>query len=269
VATDPRGPEGRVLDIVFIGDIVGRPGREAVGRMLDRFREEGQPDLIVANAENASGGFGLTRETYHELLNLGIGVLTLGNHAWDKREIFDFIGESNHLVRPLNFPEGTPGRGYTLVEVGGQLVGVVNLMGRVFMGSMDCPFRAVDKAIADLSQETRVILVDVHAETTAEKMALAWYVDGRASLVVGTHTHVQTADERILPGGTAYLTDAGMCGAMDSVIGMKTEGSIKKMLTQLPVRFEVAEGPAQFNGVRVRIEALTGRAIAIERLNYR
>lgn len=262
-------PNGRVLDLLFIGDIVGRPGREAVQRTLDGLRQTGLPDVVIANGENAAGGFGLTRETYHELLNMGVSVITLGNHAWDKREIFDFIGESSQLVRPLNFPEGTPGHGWTLVPAGGGLVAVINLMGRAFMGTLDCPFRAADRAIADISPETRVILVDIHAETTAEKMALAYYLDGRVSAVVGTHTHVQTADERILPGGTGYLTDAGMCGATDSVIGMKAELAIKKMLTQLPVRFEVAEGPGQFNGVRFRVEALTGRTIAVERLNYR
>jgi hypothetical protein len=259
-----------VLDLLFIGDIVGRPGRDAVARLLGELRSAGDfPDLVIANAENASGGFGLTRDTYHELLNLGIGVLTMGNHTWDKREIFDFIGESSQLVRPLNYPDGTPGRGSTVVEVKGVTVAVVNVMGRVFMPTLDDPFRAVDRAVEDLSSDTRVILVDVHAEATAEKRALALHLDGRVSAVVGTHTHVQTADEEILPGGTAFLTDAGMCGPRNGVIGMDAELAVRKMVTQLPARLEVASGPAQFNGVRLRVEAQSGRAVAIERLNVR
>lgn len=264
------GGTGRTLDLLFIGDIVGRPGRERAALVLDRLRQDGSlPDLVIANGENAAGGFGLTEATYHEILDMGVRVVTMGNHTWDKAEIFDFISESDRLIRPLNYPEGTPGRGWTLAEVDGVTVGVVNVMGRVYMGSLDCPFRAVDKALAQMGDETRVIFVDVHAEATAEKRALAHYLDGRVSAVVGTHTHVQTADEAILPGGTAYLTDAGMTGPANSVIGMKIDGAIRKMLTQLPGRLEVADGPAQFNGVRIRVEVETGRAIAIERLNSR
>ncbi|MDB5097617.1 MAG: hypothetical protein JWM80_2038 [Cyanobacteria bacterium RYN_339] len=257
------------LDLLFIGDIVGRPGREMTARTLERMRQENQPDLIIANGENSAGGFGLTEAIYHELLDMGVGVVTLGNHAWDKSEIFDFISEADRLIRPLNFPEGTPGTGFTVADVDGIPVGVINVMGRAFMAPMDCPFRAVDKAIAAIGGETRVIFVDVHAEATAEKRGLAYHLDGRVSAVVGTHTHVQTADECILPGGTAFLTDAGMTGPIHSVIGMKVEGAVRKMVTQLPCRLEVAEGPAQFNAVRVRIEVETGRAISIERLNYR
>ena len=268
--TDPHPPHGRVLDILFIGDIVGRPGRDAVAAMLDRLREAGDfPDLVVANAENASGGFGLSRDNYQELLGWGVGVVTLGNHAWDKREIFDYISEADALVRPLNYPEGTPGRGWTIVDVGGVAVGVINVMGRIFMPTLDCPFRAVDRVLGEWGQDVRVVLVDVHGEASSEKMGLAWHLDGRASLVVGTHTHVQTADERILPGGTAYLTDAGMTGPEQSIIGMKTDLALRKMISQLPVRLEVAEGPAQFNGVRVKVEAESGRAIAIERVQHR
>lgn len=267
--TDTSHLEGRQLDILFVGDVVGRPGREALGRALKRMRETGFPDLVIANGENAAGGFGLTKDVYHELLDMGVHVLTMGNHTWDKREIFDFIGESDHLVRPLNYPDGTPGRGYTVVEVAGCLVGIVNVMGRVFMPTLDCPFTSVDHAVEDITSETRVILVDIHAEATAEKMALAHHLDGRVSVVVGTHTHVQTADEIILPGGTAYLTDAGMTGPYRGVIGMNADLALKKMMTQLPTRLEVAEGPAQFNAVRFTIEARTGRALAVERLNYR
>jgi 2',3'-cyclic-nucleotide 2'-phosphodiesterase len=261
---------GSVLDILFVGDVVGRPGRDALAAGIQRLRQAGEmPDLIVANGENASGGFGLTKDTFAELLGLGVGVVTLGNHAWDKREILDYISEADRLVRPLNFPEGTPGRGWTIVEVKGTPVGIINVMGRVFMQPMDCPFKAVDGVLAGWGQDVRVVIVDVHAEASAEKMGLGWHLDGRVSLVVGTHTHVQTADETILPGGTAYLTDAGMTGPCRSVIGMKTELALKKMMSQLPTRLEVAEGPAQLNGVRVKIEAETGRAIAVERLNVR
>jgi metallophosphoesterase (TIGR00282 family) len=261
--------EGRQLDILFIGDVVGRPGRDVLTRALARMRVTGFPDLVIANGENAAGGFGLTRDVYHELLNAGVQVLTMGNHTWDKRDIFDFIGESDHLVRPINYPEGTPGRGYTVVEAGGHLVGIVNVMGRVFMPTLDCPFRTVERAIEDIVSETRVILVDIHAEATAEKMALAHHLDGRVSAVFGTHTHVQTADECILPGGTGYLTDAGMTGPYRSIIGMQSDLAVKKMMTQLPTRLEVAEGPAQFNAVRITVEVRTGRTLTIERLNFR
>jgi metallophosphoesterase (TIGR00282 family) len=268
--TNSYPAQGPVLDILFIGDVVGRPGREAVADMLRKLRDAGEtPDLIVCNGENVSGGFGLTRENYHDLLGMGVGVVTMGNHTWDKREIFDYISDEDRLVRPMNYPDGTPGRGWTIVEVKGTSVGVINVMGRVFMPTLECPFKAVDQVLADWGHDVRVILVDVHAEATAEKMGLGWHLDGRVSLVVGTHTHVQTADETILPGGTAYLTDAGMTGPCRSVIGMKTELAVKKMRTQLPMRLEVAEGPAQFNGVRVKVEAESGRAIAIERLNAR
>jgi hypothetical protein len=269
--TSEHPPHGRVLDLLFIGDIVGRPGRDAVAAYLERQRDEkALPDLVIANGENASGGFGLTKDTFGELLGMGIGVVTLGNHAWDKREIFDYISEADCLVRPLNYPEGTPGRGWTIVEVAGVPVGVINVMGRVYMGtSLDCPYRAVDEVLAGWGQDVRVVLVDIHGEASAEKMGLGWHLDGRVSLVVGTHTHVQTADETILPGGTAYLTDAGMSGPARGVIGMKAELAVRKMMTQLPVRLEVADGPAQVNGVRVKVEAETGRAIAIERVNIR
>jgi metallophosphoesterase (TIGR00282 family) len=266
---EPTQTGGRTLDILFIGDIIGRPGREMASATLDRLRQEGMPDVVIANGENSAGGFGLTEATYHELLNMGIQVVTMGNHTWDKNEIFDFISEADCLVRPLNYPEGTPGRGWTITQVDGITIAVINVMGRAFMSPMDCPFRAVDKALNQIGDETNIIFVDVHAEATAEKRALAYHLDGRVSAVVGTHTHVQTADETILPKGTAFLTDAGMTGPIHSVIGMKVETAVRKMVTQLPCRLEVAEGPAQFNGVRVRVDRETGRAIAIERLNYR
>lgn len=259
----------RPLDLLFIGDIVGHPGRDAAREALGQMRKEGFPDVVVANGENAAGGFGLTEAIYHELLDMGVTVVTLGNHTWDKQEIMNFIGEADRLVRPLNYAEGTPGRGWTLCKAQGVTVAVVNVMGRAFMPTVDCPFRAVERALDEIDGETPVVLVDMHAEASAEKMALAWHFDGRVSAVLGTHTHVQTADERILPNGTAYLTDAGMTGPRDSVIGMRRDLSVKKLLTGLPTRLEVAPGPTQFNAVRVRVDAATGKALAVERLNYR
>ncbi len=259
----------RSLDILFIGDIVGQPGRDATRQALEQMRKDGFPDVVVANGENAAGGFGLTETIYTELLDFGVSVVTMGNHTWDKQEIMGFIGEADRLVRPLNYPEGTPGRGWTFYTAQGVSVAVINVMGRAFMPTVDCPFRAVEKALVELDGEAPVVLVDVHAEASAEKMALAWHFDGRVSAVFGTHTHVQTADETILPGGTAYLTDAGMTGPRDSVIGMRRDLSIKKLLTGLPTRLEVATGPTQFNAVRVRVDAVTGKALAVQRLNYR
>lgn len=259
----------RALDILFIGDIVGGPGRDAVADVLGKMRSEGFPDVVVANGENAAGGFGLTEKIYTELLDLGVSVVTMGNHTWDKQEIMGFIGEADRLVRPLNYPDGTPGRGWTLYTSHGVQVAVVNVMGRAFMPTVDCPFRAVEKALQEIDGETPVVLVDVHAEATAEKMALAWHFDGRVSAVFGTHTHVQTADETILPGGTAYLTDAGMTGPRDSIIGMRRDLAVKKLITGMPTRLEVAPGPTQFNGVRVRVDAGSGKALTVQRLNYR
>lgn len=259
----------RSLDVLFIGDIVGRPGRDAAGEVLGRMRKEGFPDVVVANGENAAGGFGLTEQVFTELLDLGVSVVTMGNHTWDKQEIMGFIGEADRLVRPLNYPDGTPGRGWTLCTAQGLTVAVINVMGRAFMPTVDCPFRAVEKALVEIDGEAQVVLVDVHAEASAEKMALAWHFDGRVSAVLGTHTHVQTADETILPGGTAYLTDAGMTGPRDSVIGMRRDLSIKRLLTGLPTRLEVAPGPTQFNAVRLRVDGATGKALTVQRLNYR
>ena len=256
------------VKLLFIGDIIGKPGRQAVSRELHRLVDRYMIDLVIANAENAAGGFGITEETARELFKCGVDILTSGNHIWDKKDALEFISREEKLLRPANYPIGTPGRGSTVLKTpGGVKVGVLNLEGRVFMNSLDCPFRVADREIATLRAETSIIFVDFHAEATSEKASLGWYIDGRVSAVVGTHTHVQTADERILPGGTAYLSDAGMTGGFYSVIGVRKEDPIEKFLTQRPVKFEVAKNEIRLNGVCIEVDEKTGKATAIERIN--
>lgn len=256
------------VNILFIGDIVGSPGRQALVRELHRLVDHHRVDLVVANGENSAGGFGITEETAKELFSLGIDVLTSGNHIWDKRESFSFIGREERLVRPANYPPGTVGRGSTVVRTaGGVPVGILNLEGRVFMNNLDCPFRVADQEIERLKESTSLVFVDFHAEATSEKIALGWYLDGKVSAVVGTHTHVQTADERILPGGTAYITDAGMTGSFDSVIGVRKELAVERFVTQMPVRFEVAKKDVRLNGVVIGVDPVNGRALSIERIS--
>lgn len=256
------------VNILFIGDIVGSPGRQALGRELHRLVDHHRVDLVVANGENSAGGFGITEETAKELFSLGIDVLTSGNHIWDKRDSFSFIGREERLVRPANYPPGTVGRGATVVRTaGGVPVGILNLEGRVFMNNLDCPFRVADQEIERLRESTPLIFVDFHAEATSEKIALGWHLDGKVSAVVGTHTHVQTADERILPGGTAYITDAGMTGSFDSVIGVRKELAVERFVTQMPVRFEVAKKDVRLNGVVIGVDPVSGRAFSIERIS--
>lgn len=256
------------IKILFIGDIVGKSGRQAISRELHRLVDRHMVDLVVANGENAAGGFGLTEEVAGELFKMGIDLLTSGNHIWDKRDSLDYVKREVRLTRPANYPEGIPGSGSALVNTaGGVRVAVLNLEGRVFMNNLECPFRVADREIARLKEETPIVFVDFHAEATSEKAALGWYLDGRASAVIGTHTHVQTADERVLPGGTAYISDAGMTGAFDSVIGIRKEEAIQKFLTQLPVKFEVAKGNIRLNGVVVEVDELSGKALGIERIN--
>jgi len=257
------------LRVLMIGDIVGRPGRRAIRELLPPLLQEYRPDLVVANGENAAGGNGITPDIADELLAGGIDILTMGNHVWDKREAVDLLEVNEQIVRPANYPPGTPGRGHTLVKVNkDQQAAVINLAGRVFLPPLDCPLRLGRQLAEEVSAQTRVILVDFHAEATSEKAALAWYLDGLVSAVIGTHTHIQTADARVLPRGTAYITDVGMTGPRDSVLGVKSELAIKKFLTQLPVRFEVAGGVIQLEAVLVDIDPVTGRAVAIERLQY-
>ncbi|ANA40735.1 MULTISPECIES: TIGR00282 family metallophosphoesterase [Geobacter] len=256
------------VNILFIGDIVGSPGRQALVRELHRLVDHYRVDLVVANGENSAGGFGITEETAKELFSLGIDVLTSGNHIWDKRDSFSFIGREERLVRPANYPPGTVGRGATVVRTaGGVPVGILNLEGRVFMNNLDCPFRVADQEIERLRESTPLIFVDFHAEATSEKIALGWHLDGKVSAVVGTHTHVQTADERILPGGTAYITDAGMTGSFDSVIGVRKELALERFVTQMPVRFEVAKKDVRLNGVVIGVDPVSGRALSIERIS--
>ncbi len=253
------------MRVLMLGDVVGKPGRRLVRASVPRLRREHHLDLVVVNAENAAGGNGLTHEVADELLSSGIDVLTSGNHIFDKDNVLTFIDDLPVLLRPLNYPPGTPGHGAVVVEAqDGTRVGVINVSGRAFLPqAYDDPFRALDAAL-DALPAADAVLVDVHAETTSEKVALGWYLDGRVSLVVGTHTHVQTADEWILPQGTGYLSDLGMCGPYRSVIGVRTELVLEKFLTQRPVRFETATGPAQLCGLIATIEA--GRTVALERL---
>jgi metallophosphoesterase (TIGR00282 family) len=256
------------VKLLFIGDIIGKSGRQAISRELHRLVDRHTVDLVIANGENSAGGFGLTEEVAGELFKQGIDLLTSGNHIWDKRDSFDYLKREERIIRPANYPEGTPGASSALLRTaGGAKVAVLNLEGRVFMNNLECPFRVADREISRLKEETPVILVDFHAEATSEKSALGWYLDGRVSAVIGTHTHVQTADERILPGGTAYMSDAGMTGAFDSVIGIRKDEAIQKFLTLLPVKFEVAKGNIRLNGVVVEIDEQSGRALGIERIN--
>jgi hypothetical protein len=256
------------VKLLFIGDIIGKPGRQVISRELHRLVDRYMVDLVIANGENAAGGFGITEETANELYKCGIDVLTSGNHIWDKKDSLNFINRAEKLLRPANYPDGTPGRGSALfTTAGGRKVAVLNLEGRVFMNNLECPFRTADREISQLCTETPIIFVDFHAEATSEKASLGWYLDGRVSALIGTHTHIQTADERILPGGTAYLTDAGMTGGFDSVIGVKKEEPIMKFLSQLPVKFEVAKNNLRLNGVVVVVDEQTGKALSIERIN--
>ncbi len=258
------------MRILFVGDIVGRPGRQLIKTGLAALVSRHEIDFVIANAENAAAGAGITREIGDELLDLGVEVMTSGNHIWDKREAFDYIGTEPRLLRPANFPAGAPGNGsYVARTRDGQTVGVVNVMGRVFMtASLDDPFAVVAREIEAVRQRARIVFVDFHAEATSEKIGMGWHLDGKVTAVVGTHTHVQTADDRILPKGTAYLTDVGMTGPHDSIIGVQVEPSLNRFLTGLPQRFEVASGNPRLNAVIVDADEKTGLATDIERLSY-
>ena len=258
-----------MIRLLFIGDIVGRPGRDLVRRGVAALRDYHQVDLVIANAENAAAGFGITRELGEQILESGVDVMTSGNHIWDKREAIDYIGIEPRLLRPANFPAGVPGNGsYIAHTESGVSVGVVNVMGRVFMTPLDDPFAIAAREVAKLRERTRVIFVDFHAEATSEKVAMGWHLDGKVTAVVGTHTHVQTADERILPRGTAYLTDVGMTGPHDSIIGVEIDAALGRFVTAMPARFETATGNPRLNAVVVEADETTGLALDIERLSY-
>lgn len=256
--------------LMMIGDIVGRPGRTILREKLPLLRKEYEVDFVIANGENAAGGNGITQKIAQELFISGIDFLTMGNHIWDNKDVFNFIEEEARMVRPANYPSGTPGRGYQVIKIeSGISIGIINISGRTFMNALDCPFRTVDAIIDKIKNSTSIVIVDFHAEATSEKIAMGWYLDGRATLVAGTHTHVQTADERILPNGTAYITDLGMTGPMNSILGIEKETVIKKFISQLPVRFEVAKGPSQINGIIVEIDEQTGKAQKIQRMDIK
>lgn len=255
------------MRILFLGDIVGKPGRRAVRDLLPKLIDREQLDFVIANCENVAGGTGVDPKSARELLEAGVHVLTSGNHVWRDKEIVEFIEHEPRLLRPLNFPPMVPGRGWVVCETaGGTAVAVLNLIGRVFMDSVDCPFRAAEVALSELQARARVIVVDMHGEASSEKGAMGWHLAGKATAVLGSHTHVQTADERVLPGGTAYVTDVGMCGPIDSVIGVRRELVIRRFLTHMPVRFEVAGGPVIVQGAYVDVDPDTGHAQAIRRL---
>ncbi|KPK01445.1 MAG: metallophosphoesterase [Nitrospira bacterium SG8_35_4] len=255
------------MKVLFIGDIVGKPGRKAIREGLPDLISKLKVDFVIANAENAAGGFGITKSIGEEIFTLGVDVLTSGNHIWDKKEAVTYIVKESRLLRPANYPHGVPGFGAIVMNTpSGEKIGILNLSGRVFMNPLDCPFKAAQREIPLLKEETGVIVVDMHAEATSEKAAMGWFLDGEVSAVIGTHTHVQTADERILPNGTAFISDVGMTGPVDSIIGVKKDQIINKFLTHIPVRFETAKGEAMLSCVVLEINAKTGVSTSIQRL---
>ena len=255
------------MKLLFIGDIVGSPGREMVTEYLPKLKEKYRPQVTVVNGENAAAGKGITEKIYKQFLQLGIQAITMGNHTWNKKEIIEFIDDAPYLIRPANFPENNPGKGIIYLNVNDVEIAIINLQGRTFLEPNDDPFRKGDELIAEAKKRTNVIFIDFHAEATSEKQAFAWYVDGRVSAVIGTHTHTQTADERILPNGTAFITDVGMTGSYDGILGVEKESVINRFLTNMPVRFEVEKkGRKQLNGCIIQIDPITGKATHIERI---
>ncbi|MFC3882318.1 TIGR00282 family metallophosphoesterase [Bacillus songklensis] len=254
------------MRILFVGDVVGSPGRDMIETYLPKLKQKYLPSITIVNGENAAHGKGITEKIYRRFLELGANVVTLGNHAWDKKDIFDFIDDAKQMVRPANYPEGVPGKGIVYFTCDNQEVAVINLQGRTFMPPIDCPFKKADELIEEAKKRASVIFVDFHAEATSEKQALGWYLDGKVTAVVGTHTHVQTADNRILTNGTAYISDVGMTGPYDGILGMEREAVIKRFLTNLPVRFEVTEGRQQLSAVVIDVDRKTGKAKKIDRI---
>ena len=258
------------MRILIIGDIVGRPGRYLLSEMLPKIKEEYSVDFTIANGENAAGGFGITKNIARKIHSYGVNCITSGNHIWDKREIGEFLDESTYLLRPANYPPLNPGVGNKIFQLDDERnIGIINLQGRAYMKSIDCPFRVGEKIVQEMSKETKIIIIDFHAETTAEKKAFGWFIDGKVSLVFGTHTHVQTADESIFPNGTGYITDIGMTGAFDSVIGVKKHASINFFLQQTPQRFDSAKNDRRLNAIYVEIDDTTGKTTKIERIERR
>ena len=254
------------MRILFVGDIFGKPGRRVFRDQIDGLRDRLAVDLVVVNGENAAGGFGITQDQADELLGKA-DVITSGNHIWDKKETQPYIGRQRRLLRPQNYPPTTPGRGWYVAETGaGERVGVLNLMGRVFMDAADCPFQTADRVLGEAPADLSAILVDMHAETTSEKWAMGWHLAGKVAAVVGTHTHVPTADERVLHGHTGFISDVGMTGTFDSVIGIKKENVLKRMIHKLPERFEAANGPAELNAVLLEVDTASGACTAIQRV---
>ncbi|GKV55521.1 hypothetical protein NCCP2222_14680 [Sporosarcina sp. NCCP-2222] len=256
------------MKVLFIGDIVGSPGRDMVFDYLPRLKKKYEPDIIIANGENAASGRGITKAIFDDLLRAGVDVVTMGNHTWDHKEIFDFIDETDYLIRPANFSKEAPGKGMTTVTRNGVTLSVINLHGRTFLPPHDDPFEEADQLINEAKQISPLVFVDFHAEATSEKIAMGWHLDGRASVVVGTHTHVQTADERILPQGTAYITDVGMTGPYDEILGMKKEDVLYRFRTNLPVRFEVPKkGRTQLNAIFAELDDNSGKAKSVSRIS--
>lgn len=256
-----------VHTILCLGDVVGITGRFILCKYLASLKSEYNVDFVIANGENIANGIGLTRDTANELLNIGINVLTTGNHVWNNKDVFAIITNETRILRPYNYPQHTPGLGYYVYDAIGCKIGVINLMGRTFMDALDCPFQKVLSAIKSIKERTNIIFVDFHAEATAEKQSLFYYLDSQISALFGTHTHVQTADERVSSAGTAYITDVGMCGSFNSVIGMKKEAAIARFTTKMPHRFEVETSMPMINGIVIDVDSETGRAVSIKRIN--
>jgi len=255
------------LKILFIGDVFGNPGRKAVKEYVPQLKKDLEIDFCIANGENCAAGSGITYIIAQELYKAGVDCITLGNHTWSKKEILTFIDSDDKIVRPANYPGKVPGKGYTILKSNGMELAVLNLMGRVYMDSIDCPFLVADRELEEIKAKTKVVFVDMHAEATSEKSALAWYLDGRICCLAGTHTHIQTADERILPFGTALITDVGMTGPYDGIIGVDKELIIERFITRMPQKFEVAKGRVQFCAIYLEVDDKTGKCNKIERIS--
>lgn len=255
------------MKILFAGDVVGRPGRRAVAELYPDLKRKHKIDLFIINGENAAGGSGLTSNIVQDLHDFGVDVITSGDHVWKQKDVLNIIDKDTYLLRPANYPDVSPGRGSTVINSSNGIpVGIINVLGRIFMQPIDCPFKAVTREIEKISSQTRIIIVDVHAEATSEKIAMGWHLDGKATAVIGTHTHVQTADETVLPGGTAYITDVGMTGPFESVLGREVKPVLKRFITQMPSYFTVASGDIRLTGVVIDVDEETGRAREIVRI---